>query len=63
GAIYQIEVAGEKYIMRLHIQDDGRQVFKADMENMADEIPFAKQVKIIGQARFALKNLDPIEDY
>lgn len=63
GGIYRIEVGDDKYILRLHIYDDGRQVFKPDVENMADEIPFTKQVKIIGQARFALKNLDPIEDY
>ncbi|MDR2099929.1 MAG: helix-turn-helix domain-containing protein [Campylobacteraceae bacterium] len=63
GGIYHIEVGDDTYILRLHIYDDGRQVFKPDVENMAEEIPFNKQVKILGQVVYILKNAIPEKDY
>jgi hypothetical protein len=62
GGIYFVEANGDKYILRLHVDEDNRYTFKPDADNTAKEVSYPAQCRIIGQVIYILKDLSKIDE-
>jgi hypothetical protein len=49
-------VAEKQYVLRLHVYDDGKHIFRGDYPQSQDEIALNKQCKIIGKVVYILKD-------
>jgi phage repressor protein C with HTH and peptisase S24 domain len=56
GDICLIEVGGKQYILQLHVEDDGRHIFRGEYKEAQDEIALNKQCKVIGKVIYILKD-------